>query len=117
MDAGTKDMEFEIFNRLLMLGERPGWHHQDGVGIHVARSARSYRLPKPLDPTVYCMRSTFARFDEPSGHSEWRELERDVDTKALQSSRTDCGGRLVRLSPFSGSLDHHPLSQQKKGQL
>ncbi|CAJ1354434.1 unnamed protein product, partial [Effrenium voratum] len=61
------DAQDEIFNRLLMLGERPG---------------------KPrFDPTVYFMRSAYARFDEPSGHSEWRELERDVDTKTLQNAQ------------------------------
>ncbi|CAJ1366499.1 unnamed protein product [Effrenium voratum] len=41
------DLSDEIFSRLLVLSEQPGWHHQDGVGIHVARYAKSYRLPKP----------------------------------------------------------------------
>ena len=99
-----------------MLGERSGCHHQDGVGIHVARSARSYRLPKPrFDPTVYYMRSTCARFDEPSGHSEWRELARDVDTKTLQNAQGLIGRPASVLITFFRKPG--PSPSQKKASL
>ncbi|CAJ1404860.1 unnamed protein product [Effrenium voratum] len=80
------DLSDEIFSRLLVLSEQPGWHHQDGVGIHVARYAKSYRLPKPrFNPVEYCIRSSFGRFDC-NQRSEWRELERNVDISSLANA-------------------------------
>ena len=61
-----------LLGRLERFAERPGWHTEDGVVIHVARSAKSLRTPRPRhDPKSYPLRSSYARFDLSNGDSEW----------------------------------------------
>jgi hypothetical protein len=65
-----------LLGRLERFAERPGWHTEDGVVIHVARSAKSLRTPRPRhDPKSYPLRSSYARFDLSNGDSEWRQLD------------------------------------------
>ena len=68
-----------MFRHVLQLGDISGWHQKDGVVIQVARNARSFRTPRPrFLPADYPLRSSFARFDSPTG-STWRRLETEVE--------------------------------------
>ena len=68
-----------LLGRLQRFSEKPGWHEEDSVVIHVARSAKAFRTPKPrYDPKLYDLRSSYGRFDLSNGSTEWRELEKPV---------------------------------------
>ena len=72
--------EDDIYNYLHQLGEQPGWHFKDQLAVNVSRSARSFRTPEPrFSAEKFPLRSTYGRFDHPSGHSEWRMLEEKVE--------------------------------------
>ena len=60
------------------------WHVKDGIAIHVARNAKSYRTPFPrFEAVQYPERSSYGRFDFPSGHCEWRKLEERTEYMKL----------------------------------
>ena len=64
---------------LLKLGEQRGWHSLKDMGVNVAHSAKSFRRPEPrFSSAVYPFRTTFGRYDLPSGECTWRVLERDT---------------------------------------
>ena len=76
----------EVLPHLMTLSEGSGWHERAGVGIHVARNAKSLRLPFPrFEPAKYPTRSTYARLDFKNGNCEWRCLEEKVAYMSLQS--------------------------------
>ena len=104
--------EDDIYNYLHQLGEKPGWHFKDNLAVNVSRSARSYRTPEPrFSAEKFPLRSSYGRFDHPSGHSEWRTLETKVDLQKLERKKAligECAGILV-------SIFHpRPQSDQQK---
>ena len=65
-----------MLGHLMKLSEKRGWHARAGVGINVAFNARSFRTPEPrFSISQFPFRTTYARFDHPSGQCEWRRLE------------------------------------------
>ena len=62
---------------LLKFAEVRGWHSHGATGVNVAHNARSYRTPEPrFSSAVLPVRTTFARYERPSGELVWRALER-----------------------------------------
>ena len=99
-----------IYNYLHQLGEKPGWHFKDNLAVNVSRSAKSYRTPEPrFSAEKFPLRSTYGRFDHPSGHSEWRMLEEKVNYEQLERKKAligECADILVSM--------FHPQSNQQK---
>ena len=76
--------ESPIFPYLHHLASSPGWHRRDGIVIHVARNARSFRTPSARYSIMdFPVRSTYGRFDSADGRSEWRTLEEGMDVTEL----------------------------------
>ena len=75
--VGRKLDEYNpVFPYLAQLSSSPGWHRREGVIIHVATNAKSFRTPTArFDPMEFPLRTSYARFDERSGKFEWRILE------------------------------------------
>ena len=101
--------EDDIFNYLHQLGEQPGWHFKDQLAVNVSRSARSFRTPEPrFSAEKFPLRSTYGRFDHPSGHSEWRMLEENFEYGKLERKKAligECAGILISI--------FHPQSDQQ----
>ena len=77
-----------MLSRLLNLSDSPGWHQREGIPIHVAKGARSFRSPEPrFDSEEFDIRSSYGRLDFPDGRSEWRELEKNVKYSHLRGGR------------------------------
>jgi hypothetical protein len=77
--------EDPMLSRLINLSDAPGWHRREGVPIHVALDAKSFRSPEPrFDSEEFDLRSSFGRFDKADGNSEWRELEDNVKYRNLR---------------------------------
>ena len=102
--------EDDIFNYLHQLGEQPGWHFKDQLAVNVSRSARSFRTPEPrFSAEKFPLRSTYGRFDHPSGHSEWRMLEEKAEYGKLDRKKAligECAAILISI--------FHPQSDQQK---
>jgi hypothetical protein len=82
-----------LYGHLLRVAESPGWHTVDDLGIHVARNAKSFRLPMPrFDPQVFSRRSFFGMFIMPNGAFEWKRLEHFVEYMGLQNRQGLIGG-------------------------
>ena len=78
--------ESPIFPYLHHLSSSPGWHRRDGIVIHVAKNAKSFRTPSArYSVKDFPVRSTFGRFDSADGRSEWRTLEEGVDVTELNN--------------------------------
>lgn len=87
-----------VFNYLRKLSERPGWHFEKNLPIHVARNARALRTPEPrFESSRFPLRSSYGRFDQPSGHSEWRELESRVNMNLLANKHEPIGNEAAVL--------------------
>ena len=64
---------------LMKFAEMKGWHNHQNMGINVAHSAKSYRTPEPrFSSATYPLRTSFARFERPTGEVCWRVLERNT---------------------------------------
>ena len=65
-----------VLSHLLKLQNVKGWHLKEGVGINVAKNARSFRTPEPrFSPEQFPFRTTFGCFNV-GDQSFWRVLER-----------------------------------------
>ena len=42
-----------LLPHLATLSERTGWHERSGYGVHVAKKARSFRIPFFLRPQIF----------------------------------------------------------------
>ena len=74
-----------MHRHVIQLGDVTGWHKREDCVIQVARNARSFRTPRPrFAPTDYPVRSSFGRFDGPTGAS-WRRLESNVQYEDLSN--------------------------------
>ena len=103
--------EDAIYNYLHQLGEQPGWHFKQNVAVHVAKNARSYRTPEPrFNAKKFPLRSSYARFDRSSGHSEWRQLEHMVEFGQLDQKKALIGEIASTLVTFF----YPQLDQQRK---
>ena len=80
-------------------------------GVHVAKNARSYRTPEPrFNAKKFPLRSSYARFDRSSGHSEWRQLEHMVEFGRLDQKKALIGEIASTLVTFF----YPQLDQQRK---
>ncbi|OLQ04968.1 Uncharacterized protein K02A2.6 [Symbiodinium microadriaticum] len=62
---------------LLKFAEDRGWHHQGSMGVNVSHGAKSFRTPEPrFSSAEFPLRTTFGRYELPSGELAWRVLER-----------------------------------------
>lgn len=95
------DPKEAVFGHLLKLGECLGWHQLDGVAVHVAQQARSFRLPTPrFEPDRFPLRSSYGLFELVSGQSEWRKLEDKVSYMSLSNKQGLIGDEAQRLVTF-----------------
>ena len=95
------DPKEAVFGHLLKLGECLGWHHLDGVAVHVAKQARSFRLPTPrFEPDRFPLRSSYGLFELVTGQSEWRKLEEKVSYMSLSNKQGLIGDEAQRLVTF-----------------
>ena len=63
---------------LMKFAEMRGWHNHKNMGINIAHSAKSFRTPEPrFSSATYPLRTTFGRFERPTGEVCWRVLERN----------------------------------------
>lgn len=93
-----------MLGHLMKLGGQRGWRQQTGVGINVAFNAKSYRTPEPrFSTSQFPLRTTFARFDHPSGQCEWRRLE----AGARYSDFSNQHALLGQCAPILISLFHN----------
>ena len=109
------DPQNAVFGHLLKLGDDLGWHFRDGVPVHVAGNARSFRVPMPrFEMTEYPERSSFGRFEMPSGQVEWRQLENRVAYAKLPNKQGLIGCQVGRLVTFFHDADDSPSSINKR---
>jgi hypothetical protein len=81
-----------VYPYLAQLGSSPGWHQRNGTVINVAHNAKSFRVPTArFDPKKFSQRTTYARFDDPTGRSEWRILEEEVNFGNLKNPQALIG--------------------------
>ena len=58
----------------------------------MAQNAKSFRTPTGrFKVDDFPIRTTYARFDDPTGTSQWRMLETGVDLKTLKNSQALIG--------------------------
>ena len=90
-----------LHSHLLRLGEQRGWHRRDGLGINVAFGARSFRGPEPrFAASELPFRSSFGRFELPTGQVVWRVLERDSSYTSLSNQHALIGCTVPILVTF-----------------
>ena len=106
----------EVLPHLMTLSEGSGWHERAGVGIHVARNAKSLRMPFPrFEPAKYPTRSTYARLDFKNGNCEWRCLEEKVAYMSLQSPQRLLGTVAAVLVTFFHAGDQPEATKEEDG--
>lgn len=77
-----------MLGRLIALSEAPGSHLREGIPMHVAKDAKSFRSPEPrFESDKFDLRSSYGLFALTNGSSEWRELERDACYTRLREGR------------------------------
>ena len=97
----------QLMEHVRYVAESPGWHFRDGVGIHVAQGAKSYRSPAPrFAIRDFPFRSTLAeyRFKE---SLVWRILEENQDLRDLANLQAQMDSRCRRLVTFFRSSSGH----------
>ena len=82
------------------LGEAPGWHMVDTVGVHVAHGAKSFRSPQPrFSLASFPLRTTLGEFNAGALPS-WRVLEENQSLKDLSNLTEVLPSRARRLVSF-----------------
>ena len=82
------------------LGESPGWHMVDTVGVHVAHGAKSFRSPQPrFSLASFPLRTTLGEFNTGSLPT-WRVLEENQTLKDLSNMTAVLDSRARRLVSF-----------------
>ena len=81
------------------VSESPGWHFSDGVGIHVARSANSFRLPAPRFLGVTFRTGHLGEYRS-KGTLHWRALEESQDLRDLANPQSQLEDRCRCLGKF-----------------
>lgn len=82
------------------VSESPGWHFSDGVGIHVARSANSFRLPAPrFSGRDFPYRTSLGEYRS-KGTLHWRALEESQDLRDLANPQSQLEDRCRCLGKF-----------------
>ena len=77
---------------LITLGEKRGWHFQNGIGIQTAYNAKSYRTPEPrFSSSEMPLRSSFGRFQSAEGKCFWHRLESAVQYISLPNQHALIG--------------------------
>ena len=98
-----------MYGHLLKLSRLKGGHTQNGLGINVAKSARSYRTPEPRfssDSLPY--RSSFGCFVNRE-QLEWRVLERGTKYGALPNQHALFGHADALVTIFHAEAVPQPL--------
>lgn len=109
------DPQKAVYGHLLKLGDEMGWHFRDGVPVHVASNARSFRVPTPrFEMMEYPERSSFGRFELPTGQVEWRQLEDKVAYTKLPNKQGLIGSHVGRLVTFFHAADDESPSSINK---
>ena len=104
-----------VIPHLQSLADQNGWHFRDGIAVHVARNARSFRSPKPrFDEKEFSCRSSYGRFDSPSGHVQWCELEKNVPLDSLSNVQGLLGSTASVLVTFFRRSQHSSTSQKEE---
>ena len=108
------DSSHPIFPFLAQLSGSPGWHFRDSLVIHVAKGAKSYRVPTArFESSDFPLRSTYARFDLKDGRSTWRILEDGVRYTELANKQAVFGGVANILVSIFRSLANKDIDQLK----
>ena len=98
-NAGPDDVKLMSFVQHLALS--PGWHFQDGVGVHVANQAKSLRSPTPrFQVRDFSLRTSVGEFILKRGLPRWRILEERADLLDLPSHQLTWPLRATRLVTF-----------------
>ena len=98
-----------IMSHLLKLAEKPGWHVQGQLRIHVCKNARSYRTPAPrFSKEQFPIRTSYGRFDT-NQQAEWRILE-----DRIQDGRLDPIGDTASVLVTFFSSGNPPLKTHIK---
>ncbi|CAE7641422.1 RE2 [Symbiodinium sp. CCMP2456] len=98
-----------VYGHLLRLAKLKGWHTQNGLGINVAKNARSLRTPEPrFSSDSLPFRTTFGCF--PAGDQlEWRVLERGTKYGALPNQHALIGHADTLITIFHAEAVPQPL--------
>ena len=89
-----------VYGHLLKLSKLKGWHTQNGLGINVAKGARSYRTPEPrFSSDSLPFRTSFGCF-ACKDQLEWRVLERGTKYGALPNQHALFGHAEVLITIF-----------------
>jgi hypothetical protein len=83
-----RDSDEALLRHVREVSESPGWHFSDGVGIHVARSAKSFRSPAPrFSVRDFPYRTSLGEYRS-KGTLHWRVLEESQDLRDLASPQS-----------------------------
>jgi len=94
-----------LLRHIHAVSESPGWHFSDGVGIHVARSAKSLRSPAPrFSLRDFPYRTSLGEYRF-KGALHWRVLEEGQDLRDLANPQ----GQLEERSRCLVSFYHNGL--------
>jgi hypothetical protein len=107
-----------VFPFLAQLSGSPGWHFRDTLVIHVAKDAKSFRIPTArFKAEDFPLRSTYARFDLKDGRSDWHILEDGVEYQSLQNKQALFGGVACILISIFRSLAKKEEDQLRIGSV
>ena len=97
---GEEGRDAALMVHVRRLSESPGWHYVQGIGIHVAHNAKSFRSPAPrFAIREYPYRTTVGEFKQRIG-STWRFLEEKTDLRDLSNPQEQFAERAGRLVTF-----------------
>ena len=99
---GEEPRDASLMKHVRRLSESPGWHYVQGIGIHVAHNAKSFRSPAPrFALRDFPFRTTVGEFKQKIG-SVWRFLEEKTDLRDLSNPQEQFESRAGRLVTFFG---------------
>ena len=97
---GEEPRDASLMKHVRRLSESPGWHYVQGIGIHVAHNAKSFRSPAPrFALREFPLRTTVGEFKQKIG-SVWRFLEEKTDLRDLSNPQEQFESRAGRLVTF-----------------